>query len=343
MTFTKHLLHWYQENGRELPWRGIDNPYYIWLSEIILQQTRVAQGTSYFEDFITSFPTLNDLASASEDQVLKCWQGLGYYSRARNLHATAQYIVQELQGVFPQTYLDLLQLKGVGPYTAAAIASFAFQEDVGVVDGNVFRVLARYFGIFEDTAAPKTRNVFQSLVNSLVPQNNSSDFNHAIMDFGAIQCVPKNPDCIGCLLHDSCYAFREKKVHLLPVKNKKTSIKKRYLYYFVVRYMGDNVLVQQRKSKDIWQGLYEFPLIESSFPLKEADVYLQGHKMFPEIKQEEVVVDSPVIHKLSHQHLYIHWIEIELSSLHNQMISIEEAKELPFPIVLWHYIEANFL
>jgi len=221
MRFAKTLTSWYLQNKRDLPWRNTENPYFIWLSEIMLQQTRVAQGLPYFLRFVQSFPTVFDLAKADEEKVLKLWQGLGYYSRARNLHKTAQHIAFELDGVFPNNYNDLLKLKGIGEYTAAAIASFSYHEAVPVVDGNVFRVLARYFDIETDIAQASAKKEFSALAYELMPKDSPALFNQAIMEFGALQCVPRNPDCSICPLNSGCLALQKKKVDQLPVKSKK--------------------------------------------------------------------------------------------------------------------------
>ncbi len=241
MDFSNTLINWYLQNKRELPWRNTKNPYYIWLSEIILQQTRVAQGLPYYLNFITTFPTVKALANTSEEEVLKLWQGLGYYSRARNLHATAKHISAELNGIFPNNYADLLKLKGVGEYTAAAIASFSYNEDIAVVDGNVFRVLSRFFGVESDISDNKTRKEFQSLANSILPKGKASDFNQAIMEFGAIQCVPKSPNCSDCIFNTNCYALQKNKVGELPVKTKKIKIKNRFLNYIIVKDSNANL------------------------------------------------------------------------------------------------------
>lgn len=221
MIFYKTLIKWYLQNKRDLPWRKTIDPYPIWLSEIMLQQTRVAQGTPYFLSFTTNFPTVFDLANANEEQVLKLWQGLGYYSRARNLHKTAQTVANEMGGIFPNNYKDLLKLKGVGEYTAAAIASFSYNECVPVVDGNVFRVLSRYFDIKTDIAQASAKKEFSSLAFELMPKDNPAQFNQAIMEFGALQCVPKSPNCSICVFNDSCLALQKGIVDQLPVKSKK--------------------------------------------------------------------------------------------------------------------------
>ena len=233
MTFGQKLTSWYLQNKRDLPWRKTKNPYKIWLSEVILQQTRVVQGLPYYENFVNSFPTVFDLAKADEQQVLKIWQGLGYYSRARNLHHTAQYISENLNGEFPKTYNELIKLKGIGSYTASAIASFCFDEKVAVLDGNVYRVLSRYFGVETDISSSKAKKEFQNLADEVLDKNRPALFNQAIMEFGALQCVPKNPNCEVCVLNDSCLALKDKKVAQLPVKVKKTKVKKRFLNYLI--------------------------------------------------------------------------------------------------------------
>src|SRR6478736_1262977 len=263
MIFSNILIKWYLQNKRDLPWRKTTDPYPIWLSEIMLQQTRVAQGMPYFLSFTTAFPTVFDLANASEEQVLKLWQGLGYYSRARNLHKTAQIVAFEMNGIFPDNYNDLLKLKGIGEYTAAAIASFSYNECVPVVDGNVFRVLSRYFDLETDIAQASAKKEFAALAFELMPKDNPAQFNQAIMEFGALQCVPKNPNCAECVFNDSCLALQKKKVNQLPVKLKKTKVRNRYFNYIIGIDEKENTIIQKRTAKGIWHNLYEFPLIET--------------------------------------------------------------------------------
>ena len=256
MNFAATLLQWFKNNGRSLPWRETKDAYAIWLSEVILQQTRIAQGMSYWERFMAQWPTVNDLAAATEDEVLKAWQGLGYYSRARNLHTAAQQVV-ELSG-FPQTFKELKTLKGVGDYTAAAIASIAFGEPVAVVDGNVYRVLSRYFGIDTPIDSTEGKKEFQALAQSLLPINEPADYNEAIMDFGATQCTPNSPHCSACPLCETCVAFREQRINELPVKSKKVKQRERHFIYLYIEYEG-KIAIHQRGAGDIWQGLWEFP------------------------------------------------------------------------------------
>ena len=311
--FTKVLLQWYPINKRELPWRSTQNPYIIWLSEIILQQTRVAQGLPYFVKFLEKYPTINDLAAAPEDEVLRMWQGLGYYSRARNLHACAKQIVSEFGGKFPDNYNKLLKLKGVGTYTAAAIASFAFKEKVAVVDGNVFRVLARYFGLSEDIGTPAGKKAFESLANQLIPEDAPDEFNQAIMEFGALQCTPKNPDCSICPLNKSCFALRQDMIHLLPVKEKKVKVRNRnFIYYHVT--CGNHVLVKKRGAKDIWEGLHDFPMEEvadlTQYRLQDSE-YLEDFQSL-----EANILHEPEInykHILTHQRIFSTFVDVHIT------------------------------
>ena len=257
--FTTTLLRWYEQHGRSLPWRATHDPYAIWLSEIILQQTRIEQGLPYWERFMQRFPTVNALAEASEDEVLRLWQGLGYYSRARNLHEAARQVVA--QGGFPQTYEGLRALKGVGDYTAAAIGAFAFGLPVAAVDGNVYRVLARHFGIDAPIDTTQGKRLFTELAQSLLPPDRAADFNQAMMDFGATCCTPNSPQCASCPLLESCEAWHSKRISELPVKLRKATVKNRHLSYIYIRCKGE-IAVRRRPSGDIWQGLWEVPLVE---------------------------------------------------------------------------------
>ena len=259
MNFAVTLLQWFKNNGRSLPWRETKDAYAIWLSEVILQQTRIVQGMSYWERFMAQWPTVNDLAAATENEVLKAWQGLGYYSRARNLHTAAQQAME--LGGFPQTFKELKTLKGVGDYTAAAIASIAFGEPVAVVDGNVYRVLSRYYGIETPIDSTEGKKEFQALAQSLLPVNEPADYNEAIMDFGATQCTPNSPHCSACPLCETCVAFREQRINELPVKSKKVKQRERHFTYLYIEYEG-KIAIHQRGAGDIWQGLWEFPQAE---------------------------------------------------------------------------------
>ncbi len=260
MSFTVAILEWFRENGRVLPWRETRNPYAIWLSEIILQQTRIEQGKPYWERFMKRWPTVEALAQASEDEVLREWQGLGYYSRARNLHEAAKQIVE--MGGFPQTVEGIKRLKGVGDYTAAAIGSIAFNLPAAVVDGNVYRVLARHYGIETPINTTEGKKEFTALANSLLPANEASAFNQAMMDFGAVQCTPVNPQCTVCPLQETCVALHEGKTASLPVKRKTLKVQERHLVYIYVRHQGMTA-IHRRAAGDIWQGLYEPWLTEA--------------------------------------------------------------------------------
>jgi A/G-specific adenine glycosylase len=342
MNFYNTLNKWYLQNKRDLPWRNTTDPYPIWLSEIMLQQTRVAQGTPYFLSFTTVFPTVFDLANASEEQVLKLWQGLGYYSRARNLHKTAQTVAYEMGGVFPDNYANLLKLKGVGEYTAAAIASFSYNEAVPVVDGNVFRVLSRYFDLETDIAQACAKKEFAALASELMPKDNPAQFNQAIMEFGALQCVPKSPNCSICVFNSSCAALQKNKVDQLPVKSKKLKVRNRYFNYIVAEDDLQNTIIQKRTAKGIWHNLYEFPLIETDkvedFDCISAYIqkdFFQGNEIASLLEYNP----ESIIHKLSHQHLHIKFWKASLKGTVENGINLETVKTFPFPIVIHNFIE----
>lgn len=344
MTFSNLLIQWYLRNKRDLPWRNTINPYPIWLSEIMLQQTRVAQGMPYFLSFTAAFPTVFDLAKADEEQVLKLWQGLGYYSRARNLHKTAKHVAYELSGIFPNTYQDLLKLKGIGEYTAAAIASFSYNEVVPVVDGNVFRVLSRYFDIDTDIAAGSAKKEFAALAFELMPKDNPAIFNQAIMEFGALQCVPKNPNCGICIFNESCAALQKNKVDQLPFKSKKVKVRKRFFNYLVLNDEKKNTLIQKRTNKGIWHNLYEFPLIETEQE-KDFDyisILIQSNwGVEYEIISVAECNEKSIIHKLSHQHLYIKFWKVNTKGVLENGINSDYLKTFPFPIVIHNFIEKD--
>ena len=342
MSFSNLLIKWYLQKKRDLPWRNTINPYLIWLSEIMLQQTRVAQGMPYFLSFTTAFPTVFDLAKANEEQVLKLWQGLGYYSRARNLHKTAQFVANELDGIFPDNYKDLLQLKGVGEYTAAAIASFSYNEVIPVVDGNVFRVLSRIFDIETDIAQASAKKEFAALAFELMPKDSPAIFNQAIMEFGALQCVPKSPNCSICVFNESCAALQKKKVDQLPIKSKKLKVRNRYFNYIVASDENGNTIIQKRTSKGIWHNLYEFPLLETE---KEENFDFVSEQIQNEYFKENNIssiletTDKSIVHKLSHQHLHIKFWKVSLNGTIKEGINHEKLKTFPFPIVIHNYIE----
>ena len=304
MNFSHILLQWYTLNKRELPWRNTCNPYFIWLSEIILQQTRVEQGLPYYLKFIKAFPTVNDLATAKEDEVLKLWQGLGYYSRARNLHFSAKYIMQYYAGIFPKRYNDILKLKGVGYYTAAAISSFSFGLPHAVVDGNVIRVLSRIFGVNISFETALGKKKYQSLAQDLLDKNNHAENNQAIMDFGAAQCTPKSPKCCSCPFISDCVAYNTNSVLKFPIKRNLINIKKRFLNYLLIQIK--NGVMLGKRNDGIWKGLYEFPYIEySSHQSDEAVVTSdEWNIIFKKSDSKIVSVSEEFVHKLSHQHIY---------------------------------------
>lgn len=315
MNFTSTIINWYKVNKRDLPWRDINNAYFIWLSEIILQQTRVEQGRSYFQKFVNHYPTVFALANASEDEVLKLWQGLGYYTRARNLHATAKLIVKNFGGNFPETKEQLTNLKGIGDYTAAAIASFAFNKPEPVVDGNVFRLLSRFFGISTPIDSSTGKKGFTELANELMDKKNPALFNQAIMEFGALQCKPVNPYCLQCPLQDACVAFINKEVVQFPVKSKALKPKPRYFNYLVIHYK-DAIYLNKRTEKDIWTNLFEFPLIETKKRCTEKQLVassewenLLGRQKTEDRRRKE---SKEYKHQLSHQTIYAKFFEVEV-------------------------------
>lgn len=310
--FAKVLLEWYADNKRDLPWRHTTDPYLIWISEIILQQTRVSQGYEYFQRFSKRFPTARALAAAPEEEVLKYWQGLGYYSRARNLHAAAQSMKD---GRFPETYQEVRALKGVGDYTAAAICSMAYGMPYAVVDGNVYRVLARYFGIQTPIDSTAGKKAFAVLAQEMLDKKHPADYNQAIMDFGALQCTPQSPDCLLCPLSDSCLALAEGNVARLPVKSHKTKTVNRYFNYLYVR-MGDTyTCLHKRTENDIWQNLYELPLIETEREISESELMdsLQFRALFAAGESPSIrLLQKGVRHVLSHRIIYADFYEVTL-------------------------------
>jgi A/G-specific adenine glycosylase len=311
MDFATTIIAWYKKNARDLPWRNTRDPYKIWLSEIILQQTRVDQGMEYYHRFVNRFRTICDLASASENEILKMWQGLGYYSRARNLHGTAKQICDLHHGNFPESYNALLRLKGIGPYSAAAISSFAFDEAKAVVDGNVYRVLSRFFGMHNDISSTQVQAKFRELAQEILPPKKAAIYNQAIMEFGAMQCVPKNPDCSKCPISQACMAYSQQLVHQLPVKIKKTKAKSRHIVYFVFR-KGNFYFIQQRDDSSIWKNMFDFPGIENEQAIADKDIFRHLKKEF---HLSEVVLkhrhEAP-IHLLSHLRISAVFLEIHL-------------------------------
>lgn len=307
---SKTLIGWYHENKRELPWRDITDPYRIWISEIILQQTRVNQGMSYYLRFVERFPDAKSLAVVEEDEVLKYWQGLGYYSRARNLHKTAQIIAEKYKGVFPKNHPEILQLKGIGEYTAAAISSFAYNQPYAVVDGNVYRVLSRIFGVETPIDSTNGKKEFANLAEKILDRNEPGLHNQSIMEFGALQCVPVQPDCEHCLLKSVCEAYKLGLVDKLPVKATKTKVRERFFNYFYIEYQ-DKIFIQKRTEKDIWQNLFEFPLLESDRLLEANEIV--DNELFASLCNIEVSSVTPTFkHILSHQRIFARFFTVRI-------------------------------
>ena len=316
--FARLLIEWYHEHKRDLPWRNTNDPYLIWISEIILQQTRVAQGYAYYQRFIERFPNLESLAAAEENEVLKYWQGLGYYSRARNLHQAAISV----NGVFPVKYEDILKLKGVGTYTAAAICSFAYNQPHAVVDGNVYRVLSRFFGVNEPIDSGKGKKIFASLAHDLLDKVQPALYNQAIMDFGALQCTPLSPDCTVCPFKNRCFAFNHNMVSSLPIKQNKTKTSERFFYYLLIHDNG-NIYLNKRTENDIWKNLYELPLIESNTALA-VDDFIRKQE-FASIFKEDSVVNVRLLNKtkhvLSHRIIYADFYELDAQDIKMDFLS----------------------
>jgi A/G-specific adenine glycosylase len=347
--FTKRLLFWNKNgNKRLMPWKGEKDPYKIWLSEIILQQTRVEQGWDYYNRFISTFPNIEKLARASEDKIFKLWEGLGYYTRCKNLIATAKFIAKEKHGKFPSTYNEILALKGIGPYTAAAIASFAFNLPYAVVDGNVFRVLARFYGI--DTAIDSTagKKMFTTLAEELVDKKEPGIYNQAIMDFGAMICKPKNPLCTQCPVQTKCVAFLQNKINLLPIKLGKLIKKNRWFYYLIVEHKG-KIYVRKRGAKDIWENLYEFILLEASTLLTVENI--KATDLFKALaaknKIEILEVSGIYRQQLTHQTIHGRFILLKaknaLSLEAYKPVTYKELTKLPFPKFITAYLTENDL
>ncbi len=346
--FSVLLLKWNKEqNSRKMPWKGEKDPYKIWLSEIILQQTRVEQGLAYYNNFITTFPNINKLAKAPDSTIFKLWEGLGYYTRCRNLIATAKYISTELKGKFPSAYEEILALRGVGPYTAAAISSFAYNLPHAVVDGNVFRVLARVFGIATAIDSTEGKKMFTGLANELLDLKQPGLYNQAIMDFGAMLCKPVAPLCAVCVFKKSCVALLQNKISKLPVKEKKITIRKRWFYYLVLEY-DNKIAIRQRTEKDIWQDLYEFPLIEAAIELDKKNILQQAekNKWIVGKKYEVVAVSSLFKQQLSHQLITGQFIKIKIerqSKLNGDWLWLEKSKagKYAFPQFINQYLREN--
>ena len=329
-------------NKRDLPWRRTKDPYFIWLSEIILQQTRVAQGLKYYEKFVTEFPDIFALSRADEKKVMKLWQGLGYYSRARNMHFTSKVIAEQHGGEFPRSFKEILSLKGVGDYTASAISSISFNQPQAVVDGNVYRVLSRYFGISEPIDSTTGKKKFKELAQELIDPEQPGDYNQAVMELGAMVCKPKNPSCFECPLNDSCFALQSKSTDKLPVKTQRLQVKKKYMNFFVLDQNQSITKVIQRTNSGIWQNLFEFPSFESDRPQEEF------------LKQENILSDllgiqkdyrlkkynrDPVIHKLTHRTIYATFWLINTDEIVKDTIRWDQLKDYALPVLIQNFVD----
>ena len=346
MTFTDQIVKWYLKNKRDLPWRNTTDAYIIWLSEIILQQTRVEQGLPYFHRFLENYPDVKAFAAAAEGDILNLWQGLGYYSRGRNMLKTAHLVVELHNGKFPETYQELIALKGIGEYTAAAISSFAANEARAVVDGNVFRVIARYMGIFEPINSTMGKKLFQQTADSLLNKENAGLHNQAMMEFGAMLCKPKNPACNICPVSPGCYAYHHNQVAALPVKIKKVKIKERFFNYLLIM-DGDKILMNHRGEKDIWANMYDLPLIETNAYASPEEIaaLLQMEGFFRKIP--DVVKMFPVKkHVLTHQHIYAQFIQLnnQPENLKNAWFytEIKKLEKLALPKIIFTFMNNLF-
>lgn len=352
--FASELIAWYQVHQRPLPWRDTKDPYKIWLSEIILQQTRVAQGLPYYQRFVTTYPTVQDLAQANEAAILRLWQGLGYYTRARNMYQCALMIVREWGGKFPGTYEMLLKLKGVGKYTAGAIASIAFNEAVPVVDGNVYRVLARVFGVTEDVNSTKGIKIFYELAKSLLVEHHPGTYNQALMEFGALHCTPAQPQCDTCIFKEQCVAFQTGQQRQLPVKRKRVKVRQRFFHYVVIQY-GGQLYMKLRTDQDIWKGLYDFYLIENSFPGSLAQLQDPLIALVQQHKLPIVGNSTPYRHVLTHQRLHVYFWCVQASTVFIQeatkllaraganSFTFPQIRELPKSILIDNFVKKYFI
>ena len=343
-TFSEEIIGWYFENKRDLPWRNTTNPYHIWVSEIILQQTRVSQGYDYYLRFISKFPSVEALANASEDEVLKCWQGLGYYSRARNMHAAAK----QMNGLFPTTYEEVLALKGVGEYTAAAICSFAYKMVYPAIDGNVYRVLSRCFGINEPIDTASGKRLFKELSNELIDKEQPDIYNQGMMEFGALHCTPKSPDCLFCPFASHCVALADGIIDLLPVKKNKVKVRDRFFNYFYVEINdSQKILLHKRESQDIWKNLYEFPMIETTEVKSVQQIIKETSfvEWFGDFNNIEITpVVEEVKHVLSHQIILANFYIIRLNEKKNTLdlfleINKSDLEEYPVSRLIHEFID----
>lgn len=347
LSFTEEIIAWYQEHRRSLPWRETDNPYFIWVSEAILQQTRVAQGMDYYLRFIDAFPTIESLANAPLDAVMKVWQGLGYYTRARNLHKAAQIVMEQHGGQLPTTYEALVRLPGLGPYAAGAVASFAFHEPVPAIDGNVYRILARIFGVFESPGKAAGKKIFRALCMEMMDRSQPHIYNQALIDFGALQCIPTMPDCSQCPFPTLCYAEANNLQLQLPTKERQTKLRTRYFHFFMLK-SGSSTYIARREGKDIWNSLYQFPLVEVDKRIG-AEELLQREDVEAIIGNDYTLVQSSdeIRQLLSHQELFmrfhiveLHTVRYELSNSY-QRVPVDSVFNYQVPISIHNYLVAE--
>ncbi|MEA2106988.1 MAG: A/G-specific adenine glycosylase [Bacteroidota bacterium] len=341
----KTFVTWYEQNKRALPWRETNDPYPIWISEIILQQTKVNQGISYYYNFIKQFPDIYTLANAPIEKVLKIWQGLGYYSRARNMHYAAQQVINQYQGKFPANFQELLKLKGIGEYTAAAIASIAFNIPEPALDGNVYRVLSRLYGIAESPQKADGKKIFRQKAMELIKNQSPGIFNQALMEFGALQCIPKNPDCTRCVLKNLCFAFKNNMVNELPLKKQRIKQRQRYFHFLHIHYQN-KIYIEQRTQNDIWKLLYQLPLIETNKPVNTENLTNQTlwKNLFKGTRVNIQNISKEIIHQLSHQKLFTKFYYINIDHpnsylLKNYMeINAEDIEKYSIPKLLDNFL-----
>jgi A/G-specific adenine glycosylase len=347
---SKKVVEWYEENMRSLPWRSTNDPYKIWISEIILQQTRVIQGLNYYKKFVKTFPNVRSLASAKEEEVLRLWQGLGYYTRARNMHKCAKVIVSNYDCKFPTTLDELKKLPGIGDYTGAAVASIAFNQPVAAVDGNVYRVLSRLFGIDLPINGSEGKHKFKAIASQLIPKRNPGTHNQAMMEFGALQCVPVNPDCKGCALKKHCIANAQGKQQLYPVKERKVKITNRYFYYYVIQ-RDRSLLMKRRSNNDIWNGLYDFYLVEKEAPSNPKMIVREDPFLKTLIvDKKNLTITQPQRHILSHQIIEYQFVHLRLGHRIREngdkmrFYGLKTVDRLPKPVLIAKYLQnAGFL
>ena len=346
--FSEKVVKWYEKHRRELPWRDTKDPYKIWLSEIILQQTRVAQGLPYYRQFIDKYPTVGRLAAAPARDVLRLWQGLGYYTRAINLHKCAKVVSRKYDGQFPAGYDELLDLPGIGDYTAAAVASMAFGAPVAVVDGNVFRLLSRVFGVDVEINTTRGKRTFTQLANQLITREVPDLHNQAVMEFGALVCTPKNPQCGTCIFRHDCFACKNGMQSHLPVKTKAKASRNRYFYYFVMQH-GDSLMMRRREQKDIWMGLFDFHLVEKSRPRKTEKILEEQASSKLIRHAEEIRISRLYKHVLTHQTIFTRFIVVKTSKKisapekNHSFYSLKQVERLPKPVLVDRFLGDRYL